>query len=127
MTTPPVEKQIYGGFYSHADKVLLVEFQHADWRRRQEIVASLADPRLRQLGRRLVAFHAPELLSAEERMQYRAWLEERWSAPDVVETEWTSSDRARSALAVIRGDGGIDLRLVSEIELYLQGFEAADG
>jgi len=125
--TPPVEKQIYGGFYSHADKALLVEFQHADWRRRQEIVSSLADPRLRQLGRRLVAFHAPELLSAEDRMQYRAWLEERWSAPDVVETEWTSSDRARSALADMRGDGGIDLRLVSEIKLYLQGFEASDG
>ena len=60
-------------------------------------------------------------------MQYRAWLEERWSAPDVVETEWTSSDRARSALADMRDDGGIDLRLVSEIELYLQSFEAADG
>jgi len=125
--TPPVEKQIYGGFYSHADKALLVEFQRADWHRRQEIVSSLADPRLRQLGRRLVAFHAPELLSGEDRMQYRAWLEERWSAPDVVETEWTSSDRARSALADMRDDGGIDLRLVSEIELYLQSFEAADG
>ena len=32
--TPPVEKQIFGGFYSHADKALLAEFQRADWRRR---------------------------------------------------------------------------------------------
>lgn len=31
----PVEKQIYGGFYSHADKTLLAEFQRADWPRRQ--------------------------------------------------------------------------------------------
>jgi len=125
--TPPVEKQIYGGFYSHADKALLAEFQRADWRRRQEIVATLEDLRLRQLGRRLVAFHAPEMLSAGECGQYQAWLRERWSAPDVPETEWTSSDRARSALADIRGDGGIDFRLVSEIELYLQRFEASDG
>ena len=62
----PVEELIYGEFYSNADKSLLGEFQHADWRRRQEIVASLSDRRLRQLGNRLVAFHSPELLTAEE-------------------------------------------------------------
>lgn len=115
---PPVEKQIYGGFYSHADKTLLAEFQRADWPRRQEIVATLADPRLRQLGRRLVAFHAPELLSTEERGQYQAWLLERWSAPDVPETEWTTLDRARSALDEMRSDG-IDPGLVDEVEAYL--------
>jgi exodeoxyribonuclease-1 len=125
--TPPVEKQIYGGFYSHADKTLLAEFQRADWPRRQEMVATLADPRLRQLGRRLVAFHAPELLSAEERAQYEAWLLERWSAPDVPETEWTTLDRACSALDELRSDGGIDRGLVSEIEVYLQGFGSAHG
>ena len=121
--TPPVEKQIYGGFYSNADKALLAEFQRADWRRRQEIVATLADPRLRQLGRRLVAFHSPELLSAEERGQYEAWLQERWSAPDVPETEWTTRDRARAALDEMRGDGGIDPGLVFEIGAHLNLFE----
>ncbi|MCC6001129.1 MAG: exodeoxyribonuclease I [Pararhodobacter sp.] len=118
---PPVEKQIYGGFYSHADKALLAEFQRADWPRRQEIVASLADPRLRQLGRRLVAFHAPELLSTEERAQFQAWLQERWSAP---ETEWTTRDRAHAALDEMRRNG-IDPGLASEIALYLQGFDVA--
>ena len=59
----PVERQIYGEFYSNADKQLLQEFQHAPWPRRQEIVASLSDTRLRQLGRRLVAFYSPELLT----------------------------------------------------------------
>jgi exodeoxyribonuclease I len=122
--TPPVEKQIFGGFYSHADKALLAEFQRADWRRRQEIVATLSDARLRQLGRRLVAFHAPELLSTEERAQYRAWLQGRWSAPDVPETEWTSGDRARAALEQIRADGGIDQGLIGEIEAYLLQFQS---
>jgi len=124
---PPVEKQIYGGFYSHADKALLAEFQQADWRRCQEIVSTLADPRLRQLGRRLVAFHAPELLSADERGQYEAWLRGRWSAPDVPETEWTTKDRACSALEEMQGDDGIDPGLVSEIEVYLQGLDPARG
>lgn len=122
--TPPVEKQIFGGFYSHADKALLAEFQRADWPRRQEIVATLSDARLRQLGRRLVAFHAPELLSTEERAQYRAWLQGRWSAPDVPETEWTSGDRARAALEQIRADGGIDPGLIGEIEAYLLQFQS---
>ncbi|WP_210879909.1 exonuclease domain-containing protein [Roseovarius autotrophicus] len=117
--TPPVEKQIFGGFYSHADKALLAEFQRADWRRRQEIVANLSDARLRQLGRRLVAFHAPELLSMEERAQYQAWLEGRWSAADAPEIEWTGKHRARAALAEMRGNGEVDQGLVDEIEAYL--------
>ena len=52
--------------------------------RRQEIVSALGDARLRQLGRRLVAFHAPELLSPDERAQYEAWRHMRWSrGPEV--------------------------------------------
>ena len=124
--TALVEKQIYGGFYSHADKALLTELQRADWRRRQEIVASLADSRLRQLGRRLVAFHAPELLSAEERGQFEAWLRERWSAPDAPETGWTTRDRAGTALDEMRIDDGLDQAMVAEIATYLQRFDPPD-
>jgi len=119
---PPVEKQIYDGFYGHADKTLLAKFQPADWRRRQEIVSSLADPRLRQLGRRLVAFHAPDLLSTEERGQYEAWLRGRWSAPEDRETEWMTTVRAHAALDEMRADEGLDLGLVAEIEIFLQQF-----
>lgn len=122
---PPVERQIFGGFYSHADKALLAEFQRADWRRRQEIVANLSDARLRQLGRRLVAFHAPELLSAEERAQYEAWLEGRWSAADAPEIEWTGKHRANAAVVQMRANGGVDLGLVDEIESFLQDFVVA--
>jgi len=124
---PPVEKQIFGGFYSNADKALLAEFQRADWPRRQEIAATLTDARLRQLGRRLVASHAPELLSPEERAQFDAWLRDRWSAPDVPETEWTSVDRSRRALSEMRAGGAISVELVDEIEAYLQGFDIPTG
>lgn len=120
---PPVEKQIHGGFYSHADKALLVEFQRADWPRRQEIVATLEDPRLRQLGHRLVAFHAPELLTIEERAQYRAWLEERWSAPEGPEPEWMTVEKSMRAIAEMRAGDKVSERLVCEIEAYLQGFD----
>lgn len=120
---PLVEKQIFGGFYSNADKALLAEFQRADWSRRQEIAAALSDPRLRQLGRRLVAFHAPHLFSPEEWAQYEVWLRERWSAPDAPETEWMTAGKAQSALDEIRGKDGLDASLVAEIAAYLQGFD----
>ena len=124
--TPPVEKQIYGGFYSRADKALLSEFQRSDWRRREEIVATLADPRLRQLGRRLVAFHAPELLSADERGLFEGWLQERWSAPDTPDTGWTTRDRSWTALDEIQAEDGLDQALVTEIATYLQRFDPQD-
>ncbi|WP_323037739.1 exonuclease domain-containing protein [Pararhodobacter sp.] len=120
---PPVEKQIFGGFYSHADKARLAEFQRVDWPQRQEVVASLSDSRLRQLGRRLVAFYAPHLLSPEERAQFEAWLRERWSAPDAPETEWMTIGNAWRALDEIRGNEGLDQALICEIEVYLQGFD----
>jgi exodeoxyribonuclease-1 len=121
--TPLVEKQIFGGFYSHADKALLAEFQREDWPQRQEIVAALGDPRLRQLGRRLVAFHAPQLLSTEERAQFEDWLRQRWSAPDTPEAEWMTADKAQRALDEIRSVDGFDQALVAEIAAYLQGFD----
>jgi len=121
--TPPVEKQIFGGFYSNADKALLAEFQRADWPQRQEIVSALADPRLRQLGRRLVAFHAPSLLSPDEWGQYEGWLRARWSAADAPEIEWLTVERSKRATADMRMGGGVDVDLIGEIEAYLQSFD----
>jgi exodeoxyribonuclease-1 len=125
--TPPVEKQIYGGFYSHADKALLAEFQRVDWPRRQEITTTITDARLRQLGRRLVAFHAPELLSAEEQGQYQSWLRERWSAPEGPATEWMTVERSQRAIDEMRTSSHLDATLTTEIAFYLQRFEASEG
>ncbi len=122
--TPPVEKQIYGGFYNNADKALLAEFLRVDWPRRQEIVATLSDARLRQLGRRLVAFNAPELLSAEEGGQFEAWLRERWSAPASDTVEWTGLAKAYQALADMRVKEAASPEAIDEIAVYLQRFEA---
>ncbi|MEI4233213.1 exonuclease domain-containing protein [Roseovarius sp. D22-M7] len=120
--TPPVEKQIFGGFYSHADKALLAEFQRVDWRRRQEIVAALEDPRLRQLGRRLVAFHAPELLSPEDRSRFEAWLRERWCAPDTHEAGWMTIDKAQRALDEVQASRELDDERVAELANFLDGY-----
>jgi exodeoxyribonuclease-1 len=123
---PQVERQIFGGFYSHSDKALLTEFQRTDWRRRQEIASSLSDARLRQLGRRLVAFHAPELLSPTEHTQYEAWLRARWLAADAPETEWMTVEKSRRSLEEMQTGEGVNAELIRTIEVYLDRFNLPD-
>jgi exodeoxyribonuclease-1 len=117
---PPVEKQIYGGFYSKADRDLLAEFQRADWPQRQEIVGLLTDARLRQLGRRLIAFHAPGALTAEEAAQFETFLRERWDAPDNPEIEWTTIASATRAIAELRVVPGADQTALDGVAEFIQ-------
>ena len=104
----PVEKRIYGGFYSNPDKRLLEEFQQAGWPRRLEIAGEFGDRRLRQLGRRLVAFHCPETLSPGEAARFREHLREKWTAPDDSEPEWMTLGRAKAAIDDLRKGGPHD-------------------
>ena len=120
-----VEQQIFNGFYSWSDKALLKEFQAADWPRRQEIVASFGDARLRQLGRRLVASYAPALLSDEERGQFAVWRRERWRAPEQAKPEWTTFVKARQAISEMKASSSYDPATIEEIEGFLSGLEAA--
>jgi len=117
---PPVEKQIYGGFYAKADRDLLAEFQRAEWSRRQEIVGLLTDARLRQLGRRLIAFHAPETMTADEAEQFEAFLRERWHAPEAPEVEWTTIASATRAIAEMRAQPGADQGALDDIADYIR-------
>jgi len=115
---PPVEKQIYGGFYAKADRDLLAEFQQANWPRRYEIVDVLTDARLRQLGHRLIAFHAPSALTSEEAVQFKTFLHERWNAPDVPVIEWTTISSAARDIAEMRAKPGMDQEALNDIALF---------
>ncbi|OYU37596.1 MAG: exonuclease I [Pseudorhodobacter sp. PARRP1] len=118
---PPqsVEKRIYSGFYAKADRELLAEFQLADWPRRREVVDLLTDVRLRQLGRRLIAFHAPEIMTAEEAESFKAFLRERWTA-DVPEAEWTTIASAKRAITELRSQLGAENALLDEIDEFIR-------
>ena len=114
----PVEELIYGEFYSNAEKNLLGEFQHADWPRRQEIVASLSDRRLRQLGNRLVAFHSPELLTAEETARFRDYLRSKWLPGAEEKAHWMTLDRAAEEIANIQEQHGADDAVIDAIREF---------
>lgn len=116
----PIEKQIYGGFYSKADETLLTEFQQADWARRHEIVGMLRDLRLRQLGRRLVAFYRQDLLSNLEVEQFESFVRERWYAPDAPAPEWTTFSSAARAIDDLRAQPEADQNKLDLIQAFLE-------
>ena len=115
----PIEERIYGDFYSNADKNLLAEFRNADWPRRQEIVASLSDRRLRQLGNRLITFYCPELLTAEEMSRFRGYLREKWFADAERKPQWMTFDKAEADLEKLRLEGQVDHAVLDAIERFL--------
>ena len=120
-----VEEQIFNGFYGWNDKAGLKEFQGADWRRRQEIVAEFQDVRLRQLGRRLLAIYAPKLLSEREQRQYSDWRRARWDATGEDEVEWMTLVKARQAISEMRSAGLYDPEALTEIECFIDDFRFA--
>lgn len=122
--TVPVEKQIFSGFYKWSDKARLKEFQTADWPRRQEIAASFDDKRLRQLGRRLVAFYAHELLSEEESRRYAGWRKDRWLAPQADKTEWLTIGGARAMVSEMRSSLIFDSDMLDEMDDFLRQCES---
>ena len=115
-----VEEQIYGGFYSDVDRDLLVEFQRSDWPRRREIVGMLTDPRLRELGRRLIAVHSPDLLAEIERIQFLTFLRKRWNTADVPGTKWTTIEGARRELRDLRENAGVDPAALGVISEFIE-------
>ena len=116
----PVEEQIYGDFYSNSDKNLLGEFQQADWPRRQEIVSSLSDRRLRQLGNRLIAFYSPELLTVEETARFRDYLRSKWLTEIEDKPQWVTFDRAAEEIAELRKHQGADLVFLNNIHEFFE-------
>lgn len=112
-----VEKQIYGGFYSAADKKILEDFEAGDWRQRSDLVAKLEDARLRQLGQRLIYWNAPEFASEHYASAAEKAVRDRWlsNEPDV---PWMTMAKAEKQLDEIADAGAIgrdDLEAISEI------------
>ncbi len=96
-----VEERIYSGFYSGEDKRALREFQTSDWKRRVEIVESLGDERLKQLGRRVVHSSTPNLLPESYLESAKDQIRARWLSNDP-KSPWTTRARVEEQLTEIR-------------------------
>ncbi|MDB2475491.1 exonuclease domain-containing protein [Paracoccaceae bacterium] len=122
----PVEEKIHGGFYSHYDQDVLTEFQTADWQRRQELVEQFEDKRLVQLGRRLIVFYAPHLLSKEQNSAFKSFVKVKWESTDQ-DADWTKICNVQDDLNEMKTDETVSKeyleRLINFYHSYLKDFE----
>ena len=75
--SPHVELQIYDGFVSWEDQGVLEEFHEATLGKRLSLLETLSDPRLRELGHRLLFFDCPGQLSTHQVTEMNDWLKAR--------------------------------------------------
>ncbi len=92
-----VEEKIYSGFFDSTDRHLLDQFQEATWLDRAELIKSFKDDRLRQLGQRLLAFYAPELLSNDQKSRFTEFLKSRWKETGK-DVKWNTIDKVSADL-----------------------------
>ena len=102
-----VEEKIYSGFFDSTDRHLLDQFQKATWPDRAELIKSFKDDRLRQLGQRLLAFYAPELLSNDQKSRFTEFLKSRWKATGS-DVKWNTIDKVSADLSEINTEFNSD-------------------
>ena len=110
----PVEEKIYGGFYLKHDKSNLDRFQIASWEERLNLLSNFEDSRLKQLGRRLIAFNAPELLTQKERDTFNTYTKNKWETEDE-KASWTTTSIIKKQLEELEGKG-CDKALLNELK-----------
>ncbi|MDG1372173.1 MAG: exonuclease domain-containing protein [Paracoccaceae bacterium] len=115
-----VEDQIYDGFYSNADRVLLDELQTASWERRAELRQMFEDERLRRLALRLLFLEAPHHLRDDERIMINDALQGRWRHAG--DAEWTTLADAEHQLVEIEDARTVEPKAVRELRQFYQRF-----
>lgn len=110
---------MYEGFPSRADERRMQAFHAALWRERAELVETLEDDRLRELGRRIVFLEQPEVLRHEIRQGLETWLQYRRHGREGVKAGRTIGD-ARADLDGIDVDE-TNASALQEIRRWLEG------
>jgi exodeoxyribonuclease-1 len=120
-----IEEKIFSGFYSYQDKELLQSFQSSTWSERLALLTEAQDDRIRQLGRRLVAFNASHLLEDKYQKIAQEYVAEKWSAiePNV---KWTTIASVTSQLAQLETEG-FDDKLLDEMKIFYRNRVKAQG
>lgn len=92
-----VEQRIYGGdFFSRADEEKCARFHLIPWQARISLCAQFEDPRLQELGRRLIFLEQPNLLTAMDRAKMLQWIKQRVMSEDDV--PWMTVPKAIIAM-----------------------------
>ena len=118
-----VEDRIHDQFQS-PDRPIIEQFQDASWERRLELVHAMEDTRYRQLGMRLIARHAPHLLSNSQSDAFINFIKDRWTQNEEAKWEtvekvikWIGENTNKSDPETLETLNGFYSRRLSEIGL----------
>jgi hypothetical protein len=79
-----------------------------------------------QLGRRLIVFYAPHLLSEEQKSAFKSFVKTKWESTDP-DADWTTICDVQDDLNEMKTDETVSQgyrdRLINFYQDYLRGFE----
>ncbi len=116
----PVEQRIFDGFYTSEDIEQLTDFHLSDWIRRRQIISELSDRRLRQLGRRLIAFYFPQSMSRNELSGYKNYLRSKIKATTDQEVGWRTLGHAKLELEELRRNEKVDRAWLADLHRFYE-------
>ena len=104
--------------YTNSDKNILQQFQDSSWQERLSLLEDVQDERIHQLGRRLIAFNASELLDERHHNIIRKFISEKWDTEDGG-IKWTTISSVKRQLGELAEDG-FDQNLLDEMKTFYQ-------
>ena len=115
--SPHVEERLYSQFYSEGDRTLLESFQQSSWQERLNLRRRLVDPRLKQLGRRLIYFYRPDLLDPDLLQWLSAEMRNRWHAA-ADDAGWITFAEADRQLEEIESSGAMNAADIGRMRAF---------
>jgi exodeoxyribonuclease I len=117
-----VEEKIYDGFPSRADEWLMQQFHQVPWKKRAAILEQVHDPRIRELGYRLIYTECPQYLSDQKRAELHAWFVRRLH-PNM-EVPWRTIAGALDQVEDLLAEGIENRELIVEVKLWLESINS---
>lgn len=115
-----VEQKIYDGFVGQADEERMERFHRLPWKERIELVSAFEDPRLRELGRRLIYNERPDVLDDDLCRRYDSELAARILGSDE-DVPWRTLPKAlEQAEDQLRVAGASERKFLEEHRDYLK-------
>jgi exodeoxyribonuclease-1 len=118
-----VEEHIYDGFPRRADELLMQRFHQVPWEQKATILDQIEDPRIRELGYRIIYFEKPHSLSAETRTELDAWRGQRLRSN--IEVPWLTVADALDEAEKLLAEINEDRELIVEVKAWLKTIGSA--
>ena len=99
---------------------MLEKFQISSWEGRLKIIDQFRDDRLRQLGKRLIAFFAPYLLTEQQKSDLSSFIKKRWMTLDN-NANWTTVQTVKNDLAKMK-DENLDAQYINDLQNFYTSY-----